>query len=302
MGVALITPMQADGSIDFDALERLLEYQIENGTDYLVSLGTTGETATLSDPERYKVLNFTLKVCKDRLPVVAGYGGNDTAHVLRAMKEFPPNAFDAILSVCPYYNKPNQEGIYQHYAAISKASPVPLILYNVPGRTGANISSKTTLRLAHNFDNIIGIKEASGNMEQCMEILANRPHDFSVVSGDDILTFPLMSLGFDGVISVVGNAYPKIFSEMISDCLEGKWNRAREGHFRLLKMNQLIFKDGNPGGIKAVLKLMGITGDSLRLPLANINHDLFSEINTEVRHLQKLELIEQEIKATTPSN
>lgn len=286
MGVALVTPMNADGSIDFDGLKKLLHYQMNNGTNFLVTLGTTGETATLADPERYDVLNFTLKECEGKIPVIAGYGGNDTAHVLRALEEFPPDAFHSILSVCPYYVKPNQEGIYQHYAAIAKASSVPVILYNVPGRTGANISSETCLRLAHDFDNIIGMKEASGNMEQCMEIIAGAPSDFSVVSGDDILTYPLMAAGFDGVISVVGNAYPKLFSTMIADCLEGNWKNAKDAHYRIMKMNQLIFRDGNPGGIKAVLKLMGVCSDTLRLPLANINDDLFAEIEQEVARLK----------------
>lgn len=289
MGVALVTPMNADGSIDYDGLKKLLNYQIENGTDFLVSLGTTGETATLSDPERYEILNFTLDICRDRIPVVAGYGGNDTAHVIKALEEFPPDAFQAILSVCPYYNKPNQEGIYQHYAAIAQTSSVPVILYNVPGRTGANINSDTTLRLAHDFDNIIAMKEASGNMEQCMEILAGAPPEFSVVSGDDILTYPLMALGFDGVISVVGNAYPKIFRTMIADCLENNWEAAKEAHFHLMRMNQLIFRDGNPGGIKASLKLLGICEDHLRLPLANINKPLFAEIEKEVARLKQTE-------------
>jgi len=287
MGVALVTPLNNDGSIDYVGLERLLNFQIENGTNFLVSLGTTGETATLSDAERYEILNFTLGVCDDRVPVIAGYGGNDTAHVIRALTEFPPDAFHSILSVCPYYNRPNQEGIYQHYAAIAEACPVPIILYNVPSRTGTNISSDTTLRLAHDFDNIVAMKEASGNMEQCMEILAGAPPDFSVISGEDLLTFPLMALGFDGVISVVGNAYPKMFGSMITDCLEGNWDTAQEAHFHLMRMNQLIFRDGNPGGIKAALKVLGICEDHLRLPLSNINDKLYNEIAKEVARLKQ---------------
>lgn len=267
MGVALITPFKNDKTVDYDALARLLEYQIKNGVDYLVALGTTAETATLSVEERKQVKTFIVDRVAGRVPLVIGIGGNNTMALVNELKTEDLSAFSAVLSVVPYYNKPSQEGIYQHYKAIAEASPIPVILYNVPGRTGVNMTAETTLRLAREFDNIIGIKEASGNITQMDDIIKNKHEDFMVISGDDGITFPLITLGAVGVISVIGNAFPKEFSRMVRLALEGDYERALTIHHRFTELFSLLFVDGNPAGVKCLLNAMGYIENELRLPL-----------------------------------
>ncbi len=267
MGVALITPFKTDESIDFDALARIVEHQIKNGTDYLVVCGTTAETPTLTEKEKDEVTRFVINCVAGRLPIVLGVGGNNTKAVVEKLKKFEYNGVDAILSVTPYYNKPSQEGLYQHYAAIAKASPLPVILYNVPGRTGVNMLSATTLRLANEFKNICAIKEASGNFSQIDEIIKNKPADFMVISGDDGITFPLITLGAVGVISVIGNAFPREFSRMVRLALDGDYNSARTIHYRFTELIELLFVEGNPAGVKSMLAVMGFIENKLRLPL-----------------------------------
>jgi len=279
-GVAIITPFAADKSVDYKALERLVEHLITNGIDYLVVQGTTGESVTLSKEEKKEILAVILKINKNRLPIVLGIGGNCTATVVQTLETTELKGVSAILSVTPYYNKPTQEGIYQHYKAISEASSLPIIIYNVPGRTGSNILASTTLRLANDFKNIIAIKEASGNMEQCMEIINNKPKGFLVISGDDALTLPIIASGGDGVISVLANAFPKGFSTMVNASLNGDFELARKFHYHYFELIYYLFVDGNPAGIKAALKLLNITGDTVRLPLVNVGENTFTKIKT----------------------
>lgn len=267
MGVALITPFKSDKSIDFDALARLLEYQIRSGSDYLVVLGTTAETPALSQEERAEIRKFVAERVAGRVPLVIGCGGNCTHAVVNELNSMDLSAYSAILSVVPYYNKPSQQGIYEHYAAIAQASPLPVILYNVPGRTGVNMTAETTLRLANDFPNIIGIKEASGNISQMDEIIKHKKPEFMVISGDDGITFPLITLGAVGVISVIGNAFPREFSKMVRLALEGDYDAARTIHHRFTDLFSLLFVDGNPAGVKCVLNAMGYIENELRLPL-----------------------------------
>lgn len=267
MGVALITPFKADKSIDYDALAKLIEYQIKSGADYLVVLGTTAETPALSATEKADVKRFVADRVAGRVPLVIGCGGNNTAAVVEEVKNIDTNDFGAVLSVVPYYNKPSQEGIYQHYSAIAKASPLPIILYNVPGRTGVNMTAETTLRLAAEHPNIIGIKEASGNINQMDDIIKHKHPDFLVISGDDGITFPLITLGAAGVISVIGNAFPKEFSRMVRLALDGEYDAARAIHHRFTDLFSLLFVDGNPAGVKCLLHAMGYIENELRLPL-----------------------------------
>lgn len=252
-GVAIVTPFTTKGDIDFPALTKLVEHLIKGRVEYIVVLGTTGETATLSKEEKQQVIAHIIKATKKRIPLVLGVGGNNTAEIVMQLKKDNLSGFDAILSVSPYYNKPSQEGIYQHYKAIAKASPLPIILYNVPGRTASNITAETTLRLANEFKNIIAIKEASGNIEQCMKIIKYRPDNFLIISGDDNLTLPLIASGADGVISVVANAYPKDFSDMVRFALVHDLKNAQKLHYKLMEITEQLFADGNPGGVKVVL-------------------------------------------------
>ena len=277
-GVALVTPFNKDGAVDYNALEKLVEFQINSGTDYLVVQGTTGESVSLNENEKVAVLEFIIEVNKNQLPIVLGVGGNNTSHVIEQLKKFSKHNIDGILSVSPYYNKPSQEGIYAHYEALAQCTELPIILYNVPGRTSSNISLETTLKLAKNFKNIIGIKEASGNLEQIMEIILNKKESFLVISGDDALTLPHLAVGGDGVISVVANAFPKDFSTMVNAAMAENMNLAREKHFELFEIVQFLFADGNPGGIKYVLKLIGICEDHVRLPLVNINEQTANKL------------------------
>jgi 4-hydroxy-tetrahydrodipicolinate synthase len=288
MGVALITPFKEDESIDFDALARLLEYQIQNGTDYLVVLGTTGETPSLSENEKRQIQRFVVERTRGRIPLVLGVGSNNTRTVVDHLLNEDLSGYDAILSVVPYYNKPSQEGIYQHYATIAQASPLPIILYNVPGRTGVNMTAETTLRLARDFNNIIAIKEASGNISQMDDIIKNKPHDFMVISGDDGVTFPLITLGAVGVISVIGNAFPKEFSRMVRLALNGNYNQALTIHHRFTELFSLLFVDGNPAGVKCLLNLMGMIENKLRLPLVPTRITTYEKIQDVLEKLRNI--------------
>lgn len=287
MGVALVTPFKADKTIDFEAFAHLLDYQIDGGVDYLVVLGTTSENPTLEPEERTAVREFVVKHVAGRVPLVLGCGGNNTAAVVRELQTTNLSSFSAILSVVPYYNKPSQEGIYQHYAAVAKASPLPVVLYNVPGRTGVNMTAETTLRLADDFPNIVGIKEASGNMVQVDEIIKHKSEDFMVISGDDAVTFPLITLGAVGVISVIGNAFPREFSRMVRLALEGEYAAARTIHHRFNDLFGLLFVDGNPAGVKCVLNAMGLCENELRLPLVPTRITTLEKIRTVLNSLQQ---------------
>ncbi len=270
-GVAIVTPFTSTGIVDYLALTKLVEHLIKGKVEYLVVLGTTGESVTLTKEEKNEITQHIIKVTKKRVPLVIGIGGNNTAEICEALKTSNLSGFSAILSVSPYYNKPSQEGIYQHYSAIAKASPLPIILYNVPGRTGSNIAWDTTIRLAKNFKNIVAVKEASGNIEQCMKIIKYRPADFYVISGDDNLTLPMIACGANGVISVVANAYPKDFSDMVRASLKHDFKTAQKLHYKLIDITDLLFADGNPGGIKQVLTNKKITQSFVRLPLVEPN-------------------------------
>lgn len=286
MGVALITPFNADKSIDFPALAKLLEYIIQNKADYIVVLGTTAETATLTEDEREQVRAFVVERVNSRVPLVLGVGGNNTKAVTDYLRQNDLSAFSAILSVVPYYNKPSQEGIYQHYKAIAEASPLPVILYNVPGRTGVNMTAETTLRLAKNFTNIIGVKEASGNITQMDDIIKNKPVDFMVISGDDGITFPLITLGAVGVISVIGNAFPREFSRMVRLALEGDFANALLIHHRFTELFSLLFVDGNPAGVKCLLNAKGMIQNELRLPLVPTKITTYEKIRQVLNKLE----------------
>lgn len=285
MGVALITPFKQDKSIDFPALARLVEYIIQNKADYLVVLGTTAETPTLSEEEKDEVRRFVAERVRGRIPMVLGVGGNSTKGVVDYLNSHDLHDFTAILSVVPYYNKPSQEGIYQHYKAIAQASTLPIILYNVPGRTGVNMTAQTTLRLACEFENIIGIKEASGNITQMDDIIKNKPEDFMVISGDDGITFPLITLGAVGVISVIGNAFPKEFSKMVRLALEGDFQRALLIHHRFTELFSLLFVDGNPAGVKCLLNAKGMIENELRLPLVPTKITTYEKIREVLNSL-----------------
>ena len=289
-GVAIVTPFHESGNIDFAAFEKLLEHVIGNGIDYIVLLGTTGESVTLSKDEKIAVIDFVTDIVSDRVPLVLGIGGNNTQEVINTIKATSFDRIGAILSVSPYYNKPQQRGIYNHYKAIAAASPVPVILYNVPGRTSSNISSETTLKLAHDMKNIIGIKEASGNLLQIMEIIKGKPSGFLVISGDDALTLPILAMGGDGVISVVANAYPAEFTRMVSLGLEGKVSQAREMHYLLLEMINELFADGSPSGIKAVLETMGLCKSHVRLPLVKVGKSTQTHLDLLVQDLKNTEV------------
>ncbi len=267
LGVALITPFNEDETIDFTALGKLIEHLIQNNIDYLVVLGTTAETPTLSTEEKKEVVSFVKQRVNGRVPIVLGVGGNCTNSVVAQLKNDDYEGIDAILSVVPYYNKPSQEGIYQHYRAVAQATDLPIILYNVPGRTGVNMTAETTLRIAREFENVVAIKEASGNIVQMDDIIKNKPADFMVISGDDGITFPLITLGAVGVISVIGNAFPKEFGKMVRLALNGDYDSALRIHHEFTELFSLLFVDGNPAGVKAMLNAMGYICNKLRLPL-----------------------------------
>lgn len=273
-GIALVTPFNVKGEVNYAGLENVINHCINGGVEYLVSLGTTGESATVTKEEKLEILNFTVEKAAGRVPVVAGFGGNNTQAVIKDIQNYNFKGVEAILSVSPYYNKPSQEGVFQHYKAVAEASPRPVIIYNVPGRTASNIKAETTLRIANEIKNIIGVKEASGDFIQCMQILKNRPKDFLVVSGDDNITLGLMAYGMDGVISVVGQAFPRIFSEMVRQCLKGDYEKARKLHYRINDITDMLFAEGSPPGIKYALEVLGICEGHLRLPVVPISDGL----------------------------
>jgi len=275
---AIITPFTPNGDVDYTALGNLVEYWIQGGVDFLVVLGTTGESVTLTKEEKKEVFNFVSDKVKGRVPVVLGIGGNNTRELIESLSHFDLTRAQGILSVSPYYNKPTQNGIYAHYAAFAAECPLPVILYNVPGRTGSNMLPSTTLKLAHEIENIVAVKEASGNVEQIMNIVANKPVGFNVLSGDDAITLPLLACGVNGLISVVANSHPKETSDMVRLGLAGDFAGARELHYPLLKIVDHLFTEGNPAGIKAVMKLKKLCGDTVRLPLVNISEELFAKI------------------------
>ena len=282
-GVAIITPFKATMEVDFDALGKLIDFIIEGGIDYIITLGTTGETPTLDTEEQFDIINYTLEKVHDRVPVVVGVGGNNTKEVMENLQSYPLEKAAAVLCASPYYNKPTQEGIFQHYKNLAVASPKPVILYNVPGRTGSNMTAETTLRLAKEVENIAGIKEASGNMVQCMHILRDRPDDFIVVSGDDHITLPLIACGMDGVISVVANCFPKDFSDMVRYSLQGDFGAARPLHYKCLEGNDLLFAENNPAGVKAFLFELGLIENILRLPLVPLSDAVHQKVKTYLK-------------------
>ncbi len=276
-GVALVTPFR-NNQVDYLGLERLIEHNIAGGVEFLVTMGTTGESVTLTKKEKIEVMDFTIRTAAGRVGIVAGFGGYNTAEVIEQMQAYHFEGVDAILSVSPAYNKPSQEGIYRHYMALAEVTPRPIILYNVPGRTGSNMSAETTLRLAKASYKFIAVKEASGNMRQCMEIIYGRPDGFIVLSGDDNITLPLIACGAEGVVSVVGNAYPREFSDMTRAALAGDYETAKKLHYKLLHLIDLLFVDGNPGGIKANLEILGICASEVRLPLAPISEKTYEDL------------------------
>lgn len=286
-GVALITPFNKDLSIDFDALSRLVEYNINNGTDYLVISGTTGESVTIKSDEKKSIISHIVGVNNGRVPLVLGIGGNNTMAVIEEINSTDLSHIDAILSVSPYYSKPTQEGIYQHFKAISEISPKPIILYNVPGRTGSNMLPETTLRLANDFKNIIAVKEAKGDVSQYLQLLKSKPEEFHVISGDDDLALTVALAGGSGVISVIGQALPKEFSQMIRDGIAGKAKEAYATHFSLMSITNLIFSENNPAGIKSVLKALNISGTYVRLPLVEATDTLHEKIKKALNDLGK---------------
>lgn len=287
-GVALITPFKADGSVDVNALVDIVTYNKEGGVDYLVALGTTAESVTLTSEEKQLVLDTVVRANAGALPLVVGVGGNNTVGVVEDLKTLDLSAFDAILSVSPYYNRPTQEGIYQHFKAISIASPKPIMLYNVPGRTGSNMLPETTVRLANDFDNIIAIKEACGNIVQVMELIQKRPEGFLVISGDDITALPTILAGADGVISVIGQGLPFEFSQMVKLGLEGRTKEAYHYHYMLQEGMNLIFKEGNPAGIKAIFEILGLSKAKVRLPLIEASSGLKNQIAEFITSLSKI--------------
>ena len=286
LGIALVTPFTADGEVDYKAIVRLVEYQIQNGADFLCILATTGETPCLSTEEKENIKKLVVDTNRGRLPILMGCGGNNTRAVVEELKTADWTGIDGVLSVCPYYNKPSQEGLYQHFKAIAEASPLPVVLYNVPGRTGINMKSETTVRLARDCENIVAVKEASGSLEQVDEIIKNKPERFDVISGDDALTFSMVASGAAGSISVIGNALPKEVSRMIRLEFKGEYEVARTIHHRFTELYSLLFVDGNPAGVKALLHEMGFIENVLRLPL----------VPTRITTLQKMTEILKTLK------
>lgn len=285
MGVALITPFKEDESVDYDALLRLVDYQLKNGTDFLCVLGTTAETPTLTKEEKDKIKKLVIERVNRKIPILLGVGGNDTKAIVNTLKTDDYTGVDAILSVVPYYNKPSQEGIYQHYKAIANATNLPIVLYNVPGRTGVNMTAETTLRIARDFKNVVAIKEASGNITQMDDIIKNKPATFEVISGDDGFAFPLITLGAIGVISVIGNAFPREFSRMTRLALSGDYANALNIHHSFTELFELLFVDGNPAGVKAMLNAMGLIENRLRLPLVPTRITTFEKMRSILNEL-----------------
>ena len=286
-GVALVTPFKKDFSIDTEALKRIVNHVIDGGVEYLVVLGTTAESATLSQDEKELVITTIIEANNGRLPLVLGVGGNNTMKVVEELKSRDFSKFQAILSVSPYYNKPTQEGIYQHFKRIAEASPIPVIVYNVPGRTASNMSPETVIRLANDFKNIIGIKEAAGDIVQAMKLIQGKPKDFLVISGDDMITLPMVLAGGSGVISVIGEGYPKEFSQMVRLGLQRKVDEAYELHYKLMDSIDMIFEQGNPGGIKEIFKSLELSENTVRLPLVNVSKNLSERLDLFTKQLSK---------------
>ena len=285
LGVALVTPFTSTGEVDYVALRRLLDYQMSNGTDFLCILATTGETPCLSKDEKKRIKDIVVEKVNGKIPILMGCGGNNTMSVVEALQNDDFTGIDGILSVCPYYNKPSQEGLYQHFKTIANSTDLPVVLYNVPGRVGVNMTAQTTLRLANDCSNIVGIKEASGNFSKIDAILKNKPAHFDVISGDDGITFPLITLGASGVISVIGNALPKEFGRMVRLALNGDYRSALEIHHKFTELFELLFVDGNPAGVKAMLHSLGLIENELRLPLVPARIQTMGEINSIIQEL-----------------
>lgn len=286
-GVAVVTPFKNDLSIDFAALGRVIKHVIEGGVNYIVALGTTGESVTLTKDEKKAIISYAAEAIDSRVPLVVGVGGNNTQEVINSIRQMNLSGIDGILSVAPYYNKPTQKGLFQHFKAIATCSPLPVILYNVPGRTSCNISADTCLELAHGCENIIAIKEASGDITQIMKIIKGKPESFSVISGDDTLTIPVIAVGGTGVISVLANAFPAQCSEIVSSALKNNFKVSREIQFRFMEMLELLFIEGNPAGVKAMLNTMGICHNTLRLPLVPVSRSSYSRILKAIEEVRK---------------
>jgi 4-hydroxy-tetrahydrodipicolinate synthase len=283
-GVALVTPFKSNSDVDLEALGRVIDFVIKGGVEYVVTLGTTGETPTLSKEEKIAIVQYTYEKVGARVPVVVGAGGNNTAELVKELDILPLNKAVAVLSASPYYNKPSQEGLFQHYKAIAKASPKPVLLYNVPGRTGRNLSASTTIRLAREVENIAGIKEASGDMAQCMQILRDKPENFLVVSGDDALTLPQIACGMEGVISVAANALPRLFTDMVRASLKGDFTSAKKLNDQLIEAYDHMFIENNPAGVKAFLTELGLIENNLRLPMVPLGEEIYAKVK---RYLEK---------------
>lgn len=285
-GVALVTPFDINGNVDYVAFARLLSNVVDGGADYVLVMGTTGETPCLSAEERCKVIDFAKREIAGRVPIMVGMSGNNTSDLLDSIRNFDFTGIDGLLTASPFYNKPVQNGLFAHFAHVAEVSPVPVILYNIPGRTGVNISPETICRLARDFDNIIAVKEASGSVDQIMRVVENKPERFTVISGDDGLTLPLMAAGVKGVISVVANAFPRELSQMVKLALNGDFEQARKLHYKLLPTVRLMFAEGNPAGVKAYLSQMGVIQNVLRLPLVNVSDDLYARIAGDIERLK----------------
>jgi 4-hydroxy-tetrahydrodipicolinate synthase len=287
-GVAIVTPFKNDSSIDFAALGRVINHVIEGGVNYIVALGTTGESVTLTKDEKKAIISYVVETIDSRVPLMAGFGGNNTQEVINSVRHANLTGVDGILSVAPYYNKPSQKGLFQHFKAIATSCPIPLVIYNVPGRTGCNITSDTCLELAHACENIIGVKEASGDISQIMRIIRSKPDNFSVISGDDMMTIPIIAAGGAGVISVLANAFPGQTSEIVSHAIKGNFKSSRELQFRFLEMTELLFTEGNPSGVKAMMSLMNICQNNLRLPLVPVSRTVYTRIQKAIEEVNKI--------------
>lgn len=286
-GVAIVTPFKNDSSIDFAALGRVVNHVIKGGVNYIVAMGTTGESVTLTKDEKKALISYVIETIDNRVPLIAGIGGNNTQEVINCIRHTNLTGVDGILSVAPYYNKPNQRGLFQHFKAIATCSPIPVVIYNVPGRTGCNVSSDTCLELAHECENIVAVKEASGDISQIMKIVKGKPENFNVISGDDMMTIPVIAAGGSGVISVLANAFPAQCSELVSHSLKNNFKSAREIQFRFLEIIELLFIDGNPAGVKAMLSLMSVCQNNLRLPLVPVNRTVYTRIQKAVEEVNK---------------
>jgi 4-hydroxy-tetrahydrodipicolinate synthase len=286
-GVAIVTPFKNDSSLDFAALGRVINHDINGGVNYIVALGTTGESVTLTKDEKKAVITYVVETIDNRVPLVVGIGGNNTQEVINCIRHTDLTGVDGILSVAPYYNKPTQRGLFQHFKAIATCSPIPVILYNVPGRTCSNISSETCLELAHECENIVAVKEASGDMTQIMKIIKGKPEHFGVISGDDMMTLPIIAAGGSGVISVLANAFPAQCSEIVAHALKNNFKPARDIQFRFLEMTELLFLEGNPAGVKAMLNIMNICQNNLRLPLVTVSRPVYTRIQKAIDEINK---------------